>query len=206
MTARRLAAVVALGLLLFAAFGLALAEDRPLAPGDAAAARLAETLRARPAEEVVAVLTDVGSLPVTALIVALTALATQRRGRPGAGLAVATGLALTWVLVHLAKAAEARPRPADPVTQTFGLSYPSGHSAYAVALVVCTAVLAGRERPGTVAAAVVLALLVGASRIYLRVHYLSDVVGGFALAAACFATTALVAHAVGGLRQNGHRA
>ena len=203
----RLVAIVAAGLAVFAALALAHTERRPLLPGDAAAARLAATLRTQTAQEVVAVLTDLGSLPVTALITALTAIAAVRAGRRRTGLALAAGLALTWATVHLAKAAEARPRPEDGFTRTFGLAYPSGHAAYAVAIVACALVLArihdGPRGRALVAAAVMLALFVGASRIYLRVHYLSDVVGGLALAAAAFAACALVALAVGRLRHNG---
>jgi len=212
----RLAAVAAVGLAVFVALGLAVAVDRPLVAGDAAAVRLAAELRARPAEELVARLTDLGSLPATALLVALSAIGAARAGRRATAATLVAGLALTWLLVHLAKAAEGRPRPPDPFTRAFGLSYPSGHAAYAVAFVACALAFRGAaggragddpaargRRRALVAAAVLLALLVGASRVYLRVHYLSDVVGGFGLAAASFALAALAVAAVGRLRHNG---
>ena len=44
--------------------------------------------------------------------------------------------------------------------------------------------LAGRA--GVVVGAIVLAAAIGLSRVYLRVHYLSDVLGGWGLAAALF--------------------
>lgn len=206
-----LLALGAVGAFAFVALGMELADDRPLVPGDAGAASVAASLRAEPALEVVARLTDLGSLPVTALVCAATVVAALRQGRRRAAATVAAGLAVTWAVVHLAKATEARARPADPYTETFGLSYPSGHSAYAVALVACAVVVARRAPPGPgrvalVGAAVVVALFVGLSRIYLRVHYLSDVLGGYGAGAAVFALCGLVALGVGRVRQNGARA
>ena len=70
-----------------------------------------------------------------------------------------------------------------------GYSFPSGHSATAMALYGYLAywLVRGRRRlrhPGLIsAAAVSLILAVGFSRIYLGVHFLSDVIGGYLLGA-----------------------
>ena len=53
---------------------------------------------------------------------------------------------------------------------------------------------------------VVLAVLVGATRVYLRAHYVSDVLGGFGLAAAVFAVCGTVAVVVAFLRHNARSA
>jgi membrane-associated phospholipid phosphatase len=53
-----------------------------------------------------------------------------------------------------------------------------------------------------VTVAIVIAVLVGLTRIYLRVHYLSDVVGGWALASFIFAFCATVAVVIGYVRNN----
>ena len=206
-----LLAVATVGAFAFVALGVEVAVDRPLVAGDAAAADLADALRARPVERVVARLTDLGSLPVTALLTALTALVAGRRARPREAAAIVAGLVITWFLVRVAKAAEARPRPADAFTETIGLSYPSGHSAYAVALVACAVVLVRGTPPRParlvlVGVAIGLALFVGASRVYLRVHYVSDVLGGFGVGAAVFALCALVGLGVGRVRHNEPRA
>ena len=92
--------------------------------------------------------------------------------------------------------------------ETEGASYPSAHAAYAVAWVACAVVLVragGRlaTRFAVVTAAVVLAVVVGLTRVYLRANYLSDVEGGWGLGATIFALLGIVALVVGRLRQNG---
>jgi undecaprenyl-diphosphatase len=65
-----------------------------------------------------------------------------------------------------------------------------------------------RLRPGmargaaVVAAGLALTILVGLSRVYLNVHYLSDVSGGWALGAACFSLCAAVGLVISEVRQN----
>ena len=88
-----------------------------------------------------------------------------------------------------------------------GSSYPSGHAAYATVYVVL-GVIAARVLPGIASKAalvtgtVVVAAVVGASRVYLGAHYYSDVLAGWALGAFIFATCAIVALVVSYVRQN----
>ena len=53
-----------------------------------------------------------------------------------------------------------------------------------------------------VAAGLALTVLVGLSRVYLNVHYLSDVNGGWALGAAAFSFCAAIGLVISQLRQN----
>ena len=100
--------------------------------------------------------------------------------------------------------------PSSPHSNTGGFAYPSGHAAYSVALVACAVVLArGGHRWSTrvalVTVAVVIAAGVGASRVYLRAHYLSDVVGGLALGTAIYSLVGVVALVIGVVRHTDGR-
>jgi membrane-associated phospholipid phosphatase len=73
----------------------------------------------------------------------------------------------------------ARPRPllTTWLTSPTDPSYPSGHAAGAMLVLLLAAMLLGGR--GLVCAAVVLALLIGLSRIAMGVHWPSDVLGGW---------------------------
>jgi membrane-associated phospholipid phosphatase len=108
--------------------------------------------------------------------------------------AIWTVLVMASVLVvnPLLKALVARDRPVwdHPVETLSSYSFPSGHSsgiAAAAGVAVVLALMLVRRRGlrhGVVTAAVVLALAVGGDRVFLGVHNVSDVLGGYLLGAA----------------------
>lgn len=86
------------------------------------------------------------------------------------------------------KAAVNRPRPVvdHPIATAFGKSFPSGHAmgatvVYGALLVALWTVLRPRWRVPALVATIVLVLAVGSSRLFLGVHFLTDVIGGFLL-------------------------
>jgi membrane protein DedA with SNARE-associated domain/membrane-associated phospholipid phosphatase len=182
-------------------------EQRGLLAGDAMSLRLADRLNADAAVSVAKAVSALGALPTAiALAVVAVAFLVWRRER-GSALVLATGLLLTWIGVHVTKDAVDRPRPARPLVEFEDASYPSGHAAYAVTW-VAVAVALSRALPNVasrfafVTAAVVVAVVVGATRVYLRAHYISDVVGGWALASVVFGLCATAALVIGYVRNN----
>lgn len=179
-------------------------------PGDLRVLDWDRHLQAGWAEHVAKVVTYLGSLAVAGPITGLAAvwLAVRRRGLEAAMLVA--GMALTVVFVHVTKAATDRDRPLGALVDTHGSSFPSGHAAYVVALVAVAVALTrsttALRSAGLTLVAIVIAAVVGASRLYLRAHFLSDVLAGYGLAAMIFALCAMVALVVDFMRHNGARA
>lgn len=82
-----------------------------------------------------------------------------------------------------------RPRPGMAAVVENSFSFPSGHATVAVALYGFLAYILFRmcrtrkEKIVVSAAGVFLVLLIGFSRLYIGVHYVSDVIGGFLVGA-----------------------
>lgn len=105
-------------------------------------------------------------------------------------LLLALGFSTTGIAVHVAKLIFRRPRPDSLVhlvpTPT-DWSFPSGHTAQATAFFLSVTLIAIRILPPfwamlTALFSLLIVIGVGYSRIYLQVHYLSDVLAGMALA------------------------
>ena len=154
--------------------------------------RLAVTLHANaiPAATTgLQLLTQLGSTAVLFAVAAIAAgyLARLDR-RPDAAfliLAFAGAEALTWSL----KAVFQRERPSfeEPIATASSFSFPSGHAlaSFAVYGALAYVVLGGlrsrRARVSCMGGAVLLIVAIGFSRLYLGVHYLSDVLAGYSV-------------------------
>jgi undecaprenyl-diphosphatase len=89
-----------------------------------------------------------------------------------------------------------RPRPVvdHPITTALGKSFPSGHAmssavTYGALALVFLPVLPRRWRPVALGVVVVIVLAIGTSRLFLGVHFVSDVIGGFVLGLAWLAAS-----------------
>ncbi|MHB0877178.1 MAG: phosphatase PAP2 family protein [Anaerolineae bacterium] len=141
--------------------------------------------------EVMLVATFLGSWPVVALGVVWFAWANRRHPQRGTYLLVAAcvGAALLSLVLKLVFH---RPRPTlvPQLVNVGGFSFPSGHALLSLAFYGTLGyVLACRARTWWQAwlvrlAATAMVALIGLSRVYLGVHYVTDVVAGYATAVA----------------------
>ncbi len=125
----------------------------------------------------------------TLIVLALVTLIVRRDRLEAIHLIVAalgTG-ALVWVTKGVVE--RTRPTEVQHVVHVSGFSYPSGHTLATATLYLTMALIASSHlraraaKAALVAGVALLVVLVGVSRVYLGVHYPSDVLGGMSLGA-----------------------
>lgn len=156
-------------------------------PGDTA-----DPIGPRWVEEAVRDFTSLGSFSVLVFVVLAVLLyfAVARRG--GDALFVLAAVIGGQVLSTLLKAFIDRPRPdvVPHVAEVFTLSFPSGHAMLSAVTYLTLGSMLARAMPGralkvyVMGVAVALTVLVGLSRLYLGVHWPSDVLAGWCAGAA----------------------
>ncbi len=145
------------------------------------------------------VITQLGSTTFV-IVAAIVLTIVEMRRRPSKWiipflLAVMVG---EGVLTNLVKELLARARPTlNPTAHLLGPSFPSGHTATAAAFWAAAALLLGaraqptRARALLAGGAVAIAIAVACSRVFLDVHWFSDVLGGLALGWGWFAVCSI---------------
>src|SRR6266571_7409974 len=140
------------------------------------------------------VLTLLGSVPFLAVLVLAVALLLLRRRQVNEAALVALGALGIEVLFSVLKLAFHRHRPELAYVNLDTYSFPSGHAAGSAGIYAILLYLAASRfsKSGKLLLALAYAVLIGLiafSRLYLEVHYLSDVLAGITLgvgwAAAC---------------------
>ena len=203
-----LMATLAVSLFVVIAYSVVLGQDPGSTPGDETAREIVGHLHNSVLTSVSKVVTWLGSaLAVWGLAAICAALLAWRRHWTEFWVLLA-GMAITQLGVLELKDVVDRPRPPEPLASTSGSSFPSDHAAHSVFYLWLAVTIVLRLRPGmargaaVVTTGIVLTALVGLSRVYLDVQYLSDVSGGWALGAAAFSLCAAVGLVVSQVRQN----
>ncbi|MEX2107395.1 MAG: bifunctional DedA family/phosphatase PAP2 family protein [Solirubrobacterales bacterium] len=220
-----LMAILAVASFVLVGYTVIVSGDAGPTPGDVTAFDISSSLRTEWLVDIAKVVTTLGSPALVWPLAAIGAvlLATRRRWAEVGVLVV--GMLIIIAGVHELKDAVARPRPDGGLVSVSGYSFPSAHAAYSTFYVWLAVTIVMRLRTGmargtaVVLSGIALTALVGLSRVFLEVHFLSDVNAGWALGAAAFslcAAVALIASTLesirrpphtpdGGLRQNGPR-
>ena len=179
-----------LGGVVFTVALFVLAEIYGRFPGDEAVLLTLQGLRSPELDKLVFGVTALGNVAVALPVMCGTFLALLWvRRRPDA-LAVAV-CAVPIALGHVLKVVVSRPRPEYAISEVAytGMSFPSGHALFALLFGGLLIVLAEELihplaiRRGMQVTVALLVLAIGISRVYLGVHWPSDVIGGYLFAA-----------------------
>jgi undecaprenyl-diphosphatase len=203
-----LMAILAVSLYVVIAYTAVISGDPGPTPGDRAAFDVADQLRTGWVTDAAEIVTALGSTVANVILAAVAALLLAARRRWAEVAVLVAAVAIIYIGVAELKDGVTRTRPSNPLIDAEGSSFPSGHAAHAVIFPWLALTLTVRLRPGMaggsalLAIGIVLAALVGLSRVYLRVHYLSDVSAGWALGVAAFAACGVIALIVTHLREN----
>jgi membrane protein DedA with SNARE-associated domain/membrane-associated phospholipid phosphatase len=199
-------AIGGVGLYVFALYVVVLSGDPGLTPFDQEFLDLSNDLSSAMLTDVAKAFTDLGALPTTATVVVITSIVLAARGRLTEVVVLVAGFIVIYAAVHITKGVIERPRPEDPLVDTTGSSFPSGHAAYAIAWIAAALMFTrrlGLASAALVTGAVALAIAIGLSRIYLRAHLWSDVAGGWGLGVGVYGLLVAIAIVVDNMRHNG---
>ena len=153
----------------------------------------------RPLTEFFEAVTTLGNGIVLAGVTAIAAYLLARRRYYAEAVLMVLAYVGAEVLSYSLKLAFRRDRPffTDPLATVSTYSFPSGHATVSVAVygALCLVLLrrlTGPARLVCLTAAVLLVSLIGFSRLYLGVHFFSDVLAGFSVGLAWLALCVVV--------------
>ena len=173
-----------IGIILFIISALAL-SIQPLTDLDLAMVEYFSTLRTEPIDKLAILLSALGGMPFVLFLTTLwcfhRAWYKKYRDVVFIGLGVVGSIASAWLLKFLIS----RPRPPEMfhLVTSYGASFPCAHSMYAAPL-ACLAIFLSRPFSAhrhVVSIALLWMLMMGISRVYLGVHFPSDVLAGWSI-------------------------
>jgi membrane protein DedA with SNARE-associated domain/membrane-associated phospholipid phosphatase len=203
-----LMATVAVALFVLVAYTVLIGGDPGPTPGDETALELVGHIQTGALTSVAKVVSWLGSALAVGLAAAVCAALLAWRRRWVEFWVLVGGMAITQTGIDVLSGVVDRPGPPDPLAAGTDSSFPSSHAAHSVFYLWLAITIILRLRPGMGRATAVvvtgfaLTALIGLSRVYLEVHYLSDVSAGWALGAAAFSLSAAVGLVVSQVRQN----
>jgi undecaprenyl-diphosphatase len=183
-----LLAVLSLSLLVYAALATDVVHHGPLSEFDADVSEWVARTMPSWAEWLARPFSWVGGLVGLAIIGALVVVWLLRRGERAVAVVFVAVTAGSQLLATVAKAGYDRPRPVagSPIALPSSSSFPSGHATTIavfglLGLIVARGLPARGGRTAAIAAGFGLGALIGASRVVLNVHFVTDVLAGSAL-------------------------
>ena len=203
-----LMATLAVALFVLLSYAVLIGGDPGPTPGDETAAELVGHIQTGALTGVAKAVSFLGSAGFTWALALIGAALLAWRRRWAEFWVLLGGMTITQLGLAGLEDSVDRPRPADPLVSASGSSFPSAHAAHSVFYLWLAVTIVLRLRPGmargtaVVTTGLVLTALIGLSRVYLGVHYLSDVSAGWALGAAAFSLCAAIGLVVSQVRQN----
>jgi undecaprenyl-diphosphatase len=176
-------------------------------PGDGTAVDIVDLIRTSWLTGIAEVVTFLGSKIVVLPLAALATVVLLLDRRPAEAAVLVLSMFAIVVGVDLLKDLVDRGRPSDGLVEASGPSFPSAHAAQSVFYSWLAVTVAFRMRPDMarssllVGAGIAATAAIGLSRVYLGVHYLSDVTAGWGFGAFWFAFFALFALVTSQLRK-----
>ena len=163
-------------------------------------------------KEAAADITSLGGISVLGLFALIVILFLLSQRKWLSSVLLAAGLAGGVALSEGLKAVFERERPplAARAVETINASFPSGHALLSTVFYLSVAVMLTRAFPRrrfkvfVLGVGVVLAVLVGLTRVYLGAHWASDVLAGWAVGAAWAMVLWLIAHAAARFQKTHH--
>jgi membrane-associated phospholipid phosphatase len=146
--------------------------------------------------------TFLGNVPTLVAVTFVAAIVLWRKQQTAELQLLLLAAVGTQILTFGLKLGFERERPffSDPLATESTYSFPSGHASVSLAVygtlgyIVARHAATRRAQLAALGAAAVLVLLIGFSRLYLGVHFLSDVIAGFSLGLAWVALCVVLLH------------